>query len=189
MKKFIFSLFTLSLVTFVLTAQDIDNSYLYQRSQGLSLQYGIPYYDFPEGFRYRPILIGGYYRVPFRLKSRRFNIAINAFPHAGFVPVEGQVEVEMGLNAVVEFSYLLGPEAALSFLLGSGPHFISVQTERQRNNYIFSDNFLLEYRRRLGRHEIKIMGGLRHMSNAGFKEPNKGIDDVMVGVSFGTLLD
>ena len=50
---------------------------------------------------------------------------------------------------------------------------------------------MIAYRRKLvlnaDFYELSVYTGIRHLSNAGLKEPNKGIDNIMVGIGFAKL--
>lgn len=63
--------------------------------------------------------------------------------------------------------------------ISSGPHYISQGLPRQVKGFIFSDNFFAGVNVKL----VKIMYfdarfGLRHVSNAGIKNPNGGINNL-----------
>jgi hypothetical protein len=66
--------------------------------------------------------------------------------------------------------------------IGSGPHYITVETDRQARGFIFSDNFELGSAYNFERINTAFLlkFRFRHISNAGLKEPNGGIDNFFV---------
>ena len=76
-------------------------------------------------------------------------------------------------------------------MLGSGPHYINAQTQRQAKGFIFSDNLAAGIRLPLPAHlagEFNIQYRLRHISNAGLKSPNGGINNGFLVVGFTRAL-
>jgi hypothetical protein len=74
-------------------------------------------------------------------------------------------------------------------MLGSGPHFMSATIRRQIDGFLFSDNLGIGFLKQVsGRRPIalNVQFFFRHLSNAGFKEPNGGINtlNLRVGVSW-----
>jgi len=167
-----------------------DSRYLNHRAAGIMLQHGIHYYDLPEGSAYRPLMIARYLRYPVFNSFSRLNLAIELGPQAG-VAFTDKVNYEFGFFLNLNLGVAITQWDILSLVVGAGPHFVSVETERQASGFIFSDNFLIAYRRKLllnaDFYELSVYGGLRHLSNAGLKKPNKGIDNIIVGIGFAKL--
>ena len=64
-------------------------------------------------------------------------------------------------------------------LLSLGPHYVSDTPERQIEGYIFSDNFAIGSTLKLSQlihFELRL--GFRHISNANFRLPNGGINNL-----------
>ena len=71
-------------------------------------------------------------------------------------------------------------------MLGSGPHYISADLERQATGFIFSDNLMLGSLIRLKKQVfLNLQFGVRHISNANINLPNRGVNSVifMAGIS------
>jgi hypothetical protein len=66
-------------------------------------------------------------------------------------------------------------------LISAGPHYVSGTPERQAAGFIFSDNFFAGISVRVYKSiYVDIRGGFRHISNAGFKNPNKGVNSLII---------
>ena len=62
-------------------------------------------------------------------------------------------------------------------MISSGPHFISAAPGRQANGFIFSDNVSLGVNYKINdKIYMDFRPGFRHVSNAGIKSPNRGIN-------------
>ncbi len=98
---------------------------------------------------------------------------------------------ELGLN--VGFAvrkYLHEGNTAVYLLVGSGPHYVSGVPERQANGFIFSDNFMTGLDTKLsGRLRLDISAGIRHISNAGLKRPNGGVNNIILNTGLIYILD
>ncbi len=69
----------------------------------------------------------------------------------------------------------------LFFLAGVGPHYVSGLPDRQAAGFIFSDNLMLGCGVRLpADYILDFYGGFRHLSNAGIRQPNGGINSLML---------
>jgi len=88
-----------------------------------------------------------------------------------------ETDVEFGISLGLKYQYPLSKKIATYVLGAVGPHYITVKTDEQKNGFLFSDAvgiglsyfvtdtsaLSLEYR-------------FRHMSNAGIRSPNGGIN-------------
>ncbi|HEY1025037.1 MAG TPA: acyloxyacyl hydrolase [Sphingobacteriaceae bacterium] len=73
-------------------------------------------------------------------------------------------------------------------LAGTGPHYVSSTPLRQSSGFIFSDNMRIGLRIPVGRHwSIDLRSGIRHISNASLKLPNRGVDNTLVGIGLHYL--
>ncbi|QKX06975.1 hypothetical protein HN014_19315 [Aquimarina sp. TRL1] len=71
----------------------------------------------------------------------------------------------------------------LSFyaLISSGPHYVKGTPARQSDGFIFSDNFVAGLTIKILKDAyIDIRPGFRHISNAGLKYPNGGVNDFFI---------
>lgn len=161
-----------------------------QRAAGAMVQYGINYYDLPEGYAYRPLLIARYQRFPLIRSARNVGLAIDIGPQIGMAYTD-KFNFELGLFVYLNLGIALTDWDMISMLAGAGPHYISVETKRQAKGFIFSDNLLLSYRRKLllsrEPYELSAYSGFRHISNASLKQPNGGIDNIIIGLGFAKL--
>lgn len=173
----------------VFSQEDNAKRYINARTQGSWVSFGFTYYDLPEGVTYRPILLQSYFHNPLYQTKNKFNVAVDVLPQSNVAFLDSKPEIEFGINVFFDFSFELSEKSLLSFNIGSGPHFISVKTTKQINGYIFSDNFILAYKRKISEDlEFNIHSGYRHMSNASIRRPNNGIDNILVGVGFSKFI-
>jgi len=167
-----------------------QNNYLGYKSKGGSISFGIPVYELPEGKFYKPLMLQYYYRFPLFKDWRYFNFQMHIRPQYNIVFVTEKYHHEFGVNVCLEAVFLLFENTSFGVYTGSGPHYISYESKRQVNGFIFSDNFIASIRfksRLIENFETEIYGGLRHVSNAGIKNPNWGINNWIVGISAGKL--
>jgi hypothetical protein len=73
-------------------------------------------------------------------------------------------------------------------MLGSGPHFITADLPRQAKGFIFSDNLAVGFFKGVNQKKglfLNVQFRVRHISNAGLKLPNAGVNtlNVLVGLS------
>ncbi len=171
-----------------LVAQE-DTKFINLKSIGGFISTGIAMYELEEGVQYQPIIIGGAVHLPFYQTKGIFNIALDLTPQVGFVPYQDGMEYEFGLNFIFAFGFQVGSNSILSINLGSGPHYITAIIDRQASGFIFSDHFNIAYKRKINTWQLGFTVGIRHISNAGFEEPNLGIENIGVRVSLARLFD
>lgn len=89
---------------------------------------------------------------------------------------------EFGLNiGIAARNAFWGDKVAAYLLIGSGPHFVSGAPERQVAGFIFSDNIATGLDVKLSdRLRLDIAAGFRHISNAGLKRPNGGVNNIFL---------
>jgi len=164
-----------------------------QKTVGVLVEYGLPYYSLPEGSRYYVLLAGGTFSFPLFKTRKNFNMSIDIFPHYGFVWVDSDgSNYEFGVNVRLGANFSLSPNDVLSLKIATGPHYITVETEKQANGFIFSDYFLIVYDRRFFINKspfaIEFEFGYRHISNAGLQEPNRSISNFIFGFGLSKVL-
>jgi len=168
----------------------IGGRFINQRSSGVMLHYGINFYDLPESYGYRPVLLTHVRHYPLFKTRHNINLAIDIGPQAGIVKTD-KLNFEVGLFVCLNLGFAFTDWDMLSLIAGTGPHYTIVATERQASGFIFSNNLLLAYRRKVlidrSPFGISLYGGFRHLSNAGLKQPNRGIDNIMTGIGFCKL--
>ncbi len=142
--------------------------------------YSITEYDLPEG-RYKPIKLMSH--IAIRLNSRKVRtrsyFMVFAEPQFNPVVMAGSLcEHEFGINLGLKFHYTLHPRYQAYIMGGVGPHFITAQVARQAPGFIFSDNLAAGlYYQLAGPYALNLQGRFRHISNAGLKEPNYGLNN------------
>jgi hypothetical protein len=112
-----------------------------------------------------------------------------------FIYAEGQLtyainqkdfnsEYEIGGNMGIGYRIPFTSWWDIAGRIGSGPNFISIETRRQAKGFLFSDNFELETNFRIKQigTSIQLKSRYRHISNAGLKKPNGGIDNLIIFV-------
>ena len=89
---------------------------------------------------------------------------------------------EFGLNVGFLFRrYFADDLVSIYVLISSGPHYASSLPFRQSSGFMFSDNLFLGISVKLNRNiYLDLRPGIRHLSNAGFKRPNGGINNVVI---------
>jgi hypothetical protein len=158
------------------------------KESGLSVGYGVD--SIPEG-KYEAILLIWHLAYDLEaylpiLKNHRGILVAVCEPQVNPV-VQPETEVEFGVGIGLKYLYPL-TDRIYPYLQGTtGPHYISVRTEDQHRGFLFANTiaaglyyFLSE------RTAINVNYRFRHMSNAGLKRPNGGIDthSGVVGISF-----
>jgi len=188
MKFAFFLVVVLSLQCGTLKAQ---NTRFSRHEIGLSIAIPFIYEKMPEGY-YQPILLKGQFGWNL---GRTENIANKTGHLIGYLEpqfnpvfVSGKLkDIEFGCNFGFRYEKELGDLDRLYWAIGTGPHFITVRTSMQARGYIFSDNFIMGWYHQMGDgpYQTNLQYRFRHISNAGFMKPNKGIDNsfVVLGVS------
>ncbi len=133
----------------------------------------------PEGYGYRPWQLLGHYGFRPFLQGRKTALRPYAEPQLVLAPTpDAGPSFEGGLNLGLQGEWQLDTDWRLQAAIGSGPHFLGLRTELQARGFIFSDNFTLRCARRLpSKWQLTCGVRFRHISNAGFQNPNKGIDN------------
>jgi hypothetical protein len=159
------------------------------KSVGLHLGIPIIHETLTEGRKYKPFQLLFYYNFANLLKGKKNDLFVYLEPQLVWVHFspKGKKEWEFGANLGLEYRHHLGENSSLSAAIGSGPHYITVETRQQARGFIFSDNFTAGFHRKLGNSglNLDLKCRFRHISNANLEQPNKGIDSwfVIAGVS------
>jgi len=134
----------------------------------------------PEG-NYQPILLIWHlasdlknYVAP--LKNHRGTLAVICEPQFNPV-VNPKTDIEFGVGIGLKYMYPLTDKIS-PYIMGSvGPHYISVQTDKQASGFIFADTIGAGLYYFLDKKSALNIGyRFRHVSNADLKSPNGGID-------------
>lgn len=96
---------------------------------------------------------------------------------------------EYGLNVGLCTRFKLIPDLFNIYtILSIGPNYVSGVPNRQRSGFLFANNIIAGINFQLSDHwyfDLRI--GFRHLSNAGFNSPNRGINNLII--SGGVLFD
>lgn len=139
---------------------------------------------------YDVILLAGDFSQSFKQPQKRSFLSWYWQPQLNLVkaattPNNG-LDYEFGINLGLRNYIKVNDNFYVYDMLCSGPHFISATVYRQARGFIFSDNLAIGSLIRINKNNfLRLQAGLRHISNGGLKEPNKGIDSFLflVGLS------
>lgn len=133
----------------------------------------------PEGYYYNPQTLLGSIDI---WQKKKFSLYSELQLVQAFDNFNKETDYEFGLNLGFMFSQLLFKRLLLTTAIGSGPHYVTVDTGRQAKGFIFSDNVELglSYELRKFHTILNTKLRFRHISNAGLKEPNGGIDNLFL---------
>lgn len=146
-------------------------------------------------YRYHVVLLPlpEYYRTIWQKKVWSLNVLIHPqFNLTRLRPVDERPELkngyEFGLNCGLVFRYMPTQKLGIYAGLSAGPHFVSATPTRQARGFIFSDNAFGGMNLNCAKNTwIDLRIGFRHISNAGLREPNGGVNNLML--SGGCLFD
>jgi hypothetical protein len=100
----------------------------------------------------------------------------------------GKTDVEFGLNLGIRNHIRISRNFYLYQMLGSGPHYISAELDRQANGFIFSDNLAIgSYIHLSSKYFLNLQFGVRHISNANIKLPNRGVNSYIISVGISGI--
>lgn len=142
---------------------------------------GLPfvYEHLPEGRSYQPWQLLGWVTLTDLKKRGNDHLYWYAEPQLVFVTYSdgSGPDWEAGLNTGLMYQLALGKGWFATAAIGTGPHYVTVETPLQARGFIFSDNFEAGIIAPLGQGvQLHLRSRFRHISNAGLKNPNKGID-------------
>lgn len=190
--RFIILLCIICIINSPLLSQNESNSYINSNTSGFLIGYSFVDEMLPEGNSYHPINLIYNYTFPLKKKQvdNKSNLFLQFEPQINPVFINnGKNAIEFGVNVGLLYHLMIADDIILFAGIGSGPHFISINTKLQSSGFIFSDNLILGYRRCFKSWnkplELNVQLRFRHISNAGIKEPNTGIDNffILIGLS------
>lgn len=174
-------------------AQELN--YINTKTSGFLIGSSFVNEKLPEGDHYHPIKFIYKYAIPLLKKkaNRTSNIFLQLEPQINpIIITNAKNAIEFGINVGFLYHKAISDKSIIFGGIGSGPHYISVKTTLQAKGFIFSDNFILGYRQKLNLKktlEINIQTRFRHISNAGLKEPNLGIDNFFILLGLSKFID
>lgn len=138
--------------------------------------------------RYSPIYFAGDFSWQFGKKPRKDFLAFYLEPQFNLVLTQRPLDYEFGTNIGLRYYQQLSPKMYLYQMLGSGPHYYSADLPRQAPGFIFSDNLAAGLYTRISARKrlfLNTQVRIRHISNAGIKLPNAGVNtfNVLVGIA------
>lgn len=143
--------------------------------------------ELPEREHYKPLLLMGNFGWELTKKEKKGKWWIMFEPQLNPVFLDSKLkELEFGINLAFRYKYKIGTNSFFYSQLGSGPHFISIATDRQAHGFIFSDNLALGLSNKLfSNWMLETEFRIRHISNANFMKPNRGMNNmfIMIGLT------
>lgn len=168
----------------VLTLKAQDPAYRF-RSGGALVGYGK---QINIDTRYDPIFFKGDFSWQFGKKKRKDFLAFYLEPQFNLVRTVKPLDIEFGTNVGIRYYQKLSEGFYLYQMLGSGPHYITADLPRQAKGFIFSDNLGVGFFKEVDHRRSLFLNFqfiVRHISNAGLKLPNAGVNtlNVVLGLS------
>ncbi|HWJ92723.1 MAG TPA: acyloxyacyl hydrolase [Flavisolibacter sp.] len=110
-------------------------------------------------------------------------------PQFNFVHTLRPFDYEFGANLGIRNYIRISPDFYLYQMLGSGPHYISAELDRQATGFIFSDNLAIGSFMGIGKKSLflNLQFRMRHISNANLKLPNRGVNSYNFLVGFSCV--
>ncbi|MBI1184836.1 hypothetical protein GC194_11215 [bacterium] len=172
-----------------------QNTRFSQHEIGFTLSISIISEKMPDGSIYQPLLLKGFWgwnlgkKENIANKTGHFLTYIE--PQINPVFVSGLIkQLEFGCNFGFRYEHEFGKNNRLYWGIGTGPHYITMDSRKQHKGYIFSDNFVMGWQHRLyGPIYTNLQYHFRHISNAGIMHPNQGIDNHFVTVGVSKLIE
>jgi hypothetical protein len=193
----IFFFFTLFLALFVTEAGAQPRKF---RSIGALVGYG---HEFTDNIDYRIWFNLGDYSQSWKAPRKKVFVGWYAEPQFNLVKTnttkDGSLDYEFGLNLGLRNYFRIGEQTFMYLMLGSGPHYVSAEMERQANGFIFSDNLAAgcflpfskvqnkKYAHPASRVCLNLQFGVRHISNANLKLPNRGVNAYVFRIGLSRL--
>ncbi len=192
--KHIFIILLINIAVFSYAQQNIDGKPFnktketaFFNEKGFNI--GVPVYSItlPEGSNYRPLLIMGNWGFNITKKEKRGNWWAILEPQFNPVFLNNKLsEADFGINVAFRYKYKLNDGMYVFGQLGSGPHFITISTERQAHGFIFSDNLAFGFSKSISKNIFfNVQARIRHISNANLMQHNRGMNNgfIVFGIS------
>jgi len=170
----------LILIAFQVKSQETKNPFFAEKGFNIGISaYSI---TLPEGNNYRPLLLMGNFGLQLTKKEKKAKWWIMFEPQFNPVFLDNKLkEAEFGINVAFRYKYQLAQGFYCYGQLGSGPHFITTSTDRQAHGFIFSDNLAVGISKSLTNNWIlNTEFRIRHISNANFMTPNRGMNNIFL---------
>lgn len=144
-----------------------------------------------KGTGYQVYYLLADYSNSFKVPKKKDFLSWYAEPQFNFAKSDytkkGSLDYEFGVNLGIRNYVKINEGFYFYQMLGSGPHYVSAEIGRQANGFIFSDNLALGTLLRLNQKGLflNFQYVQRHISNAGLKDPNGGVNsyNFVIGLS------
>ena len=179
--NWIFHLFIFSMLQITSKAQEPVQRF---KSSGALIGYG---HEINIDTRYNPIFFAGDFSWQFGKTKRTDFLAFYIEPQFNLVATTRPVDIEFGTNIGLRYYQQLSSKLYLYQMLGSGPHFITADLPTQAKGFIFSDNLAIGIFKEINQRKslfLNLQFRVRHISNAGLKLPNSGVNTLNVLLGF-----
>jgi hypothetical protein len=175
----------LSINSFNAQSQEIPKHFFSEK--GFKIGVSVYSITLPEGQHYKPLLLMGNLGWELTKKEKKGKWGIMFEPQFNPVFLDNKLkELEFGINVAIRYKYKIGENSFFYSQLGSGPHFITIATDRQAHGFIFSDNLALGISKMLANNwMLNTEFRIRHISNANVMKPNRGMNNLflVIGLS------
>ena len=144
------------------------------KTGGLLVGYGP---TFSDNTKYTVYYVTGDFSWSLGRAAKKDFVSIYFEPQLNAVRTDNPWDFEVGANLGIRNFIRINSSFYLYQMLGSGPHYISADLERQATGFIFSDNLALGSM--ISFHNgpfLNLQFGIRHISNANLKLPNRGVN-------------
>lgn len=143
---------------------------------------------FSDNTYYKIFYLAGDFSWSFNKPKKKDFVALYFEPQFNFVHTLRPFDFEFGANLGIRNYVKVNDGLYFYQMLGSGPHYISAELDRQATGFIFSDNLAVGAYTRVSKKKslfLNLQFRMRHISNAGLKLPNRGVNSVnfFVGLS------
>lgn len=191
MKNTVYLICLFSLFAYSGLAQ--ENQRLARQEVGFKLSISFINENMAEGY-YQPILLSGYFGWNLgkteNIENKKGHFIGYLEPQFNPVFISGKLnDIEFGCNFGLRYELETSPNTRLYWAIGTGPHYITVNSSKQHKGYIFSDNFIMGFQQKLyGPIYGTAQYHFRHISNAGLMKPNQGLDNHFFTLGVSKLL-
>ena len=168
-----------------------NNNTAFFTEKGFNIWLPIYSIKLDEGYNYRPVLLMGNWGYNITKKENKGNWWAIVEPQFNPVYLDGKFsEAEFGINVAFRYKYKYKEGLYLYAQLGSGPHYITIMTTRQAHGFIFSDNLAFGLSKNIYKNIMfNAQLRIRHVSNASFAIPNRGMNNGLIVVGITKLIN
>ncbi len=183
-----------SLILTSILAKAQEKERFAQHEVGVKLSFSFINEKMPEGY-YQPILLQGYFGwhlgTTKNIADKKGHFIGYLEPQLNPVFVSGQLtDIEFGCNFGAKYDLEISKLNRMYWAIGTGPHYITVNTTMQHRGYIFSDNFVMGWQHNWGGPVYStVQYHFRHISNASIMRPNKGLDNHFLTLGISKVFD